>query len=68
MNTGVDTVCSQLKIRPLETPLLETLQKGAFTREMLFLNRKKPSEGLVQSSTDEIDSSFGDTIKFKADW
>lgn len=71
----------QLKIRPLETPLLQTLPKEAFIRETLFLNRKnktttttttktqKPtSEALLHTYADEIDSSFSDTLKFKADW
>lgn len=70
MSTPVLARCAQkLKVRPPETPLLETLPKEAFTREMPFLNKKKKnsSEALLHSSTDEIDSSFGGTLKFKAD-
>lgn len=79
----------QLKIRPLETPLWQTLPNEAFIREMPFLNRKnkttvattnnkKPHKNpllkhycipiLMHTYTNEINSSFSNTLKFKADW
>lgn len=44
-----------------------TPKEGIYQEKCFFLMGKNPSEGLVHSSTDEIDSSFGDTIKFKVD-
>lgn len=69
VNTSVGQVCCVAENQGLRKHFYwKWSQRKHLPGKCLFLIGKSPSsEALLQSSADEIDSSFGNTLKFKAD-